>query len=137
MYIYFQTYSFHIYIFFNEHQGSSAAGTLVQGDGEAYLLEHNVRAGRDVYWSNNHDGTGKNLLGLQLMLIREELADKATSPGSDVALCFGVFWGYILNIKKEGNLSMICRRCTNHAERVPYRFRFTPQICPTEIQNHV
>ena len=41
--------------------------------GDAFLLEHNDVAGRDPYWSDNHDGHGWNRLGLLLMLIRDEL----------------------------------------------------------------
>merc|ERR1719282_2276944 len=40
---------------------------------EAYLLDHNSRNGRDKVWSNNQVGDGTNWLGLQLMLIRDEL----------------------------------------------------------------
>jgi ribA/ribD-fused uncharacterized protein len=36
----------------------------------AYLLEHN-QASRDNYWSDNHDGSGKNMLGKMLMAIRD------------------------------------------------------------------
>mmetsp|Transcript_99946 Transcript_99946/g.214037 ORF Transcript_99946/g.214037 Transcript_99946/m.214037 type:complete len:752 (-) Transcript_99946:113-2368(-) len=42
--------------------------------GDAFLLEHNAVEGRDKVWSNNHDGEGKNWLGLQLMLIRDRLS---------------------------------------------------------------
>lgn len=37
----------------------------------AYLLEHN-EAQRDLYWSNNSDGEGLNMLGHMLMAIRDE-----------------------------------------------------------------
>ncbi|CAJ1336050.1 unnamed protein product [Effrenium voratum] len=40
---------------------------------DAFLLEHNPKFGRDVTWSNNSDGSGKNWLGLQLMLLRDQL----------------------------------------------------------------
>lgn len=36
----------------------------------AYLLEHN-QASRDNYWSDNHDGSGKNMLGKMLMALRD------------------------------------------------------------------
>jgi predicted NAD-dependent protein-ADP-ribosyltransferase YbiA (DUF1768 family) len=39
----------------------------------AFLLEHNQKSGVDDVWSDNFDGTGQNLLGLQLMLLREEI----------------------------------------------------------------
>eukprot|EP00929_Paragymnodinium_shiwhaense_P119139 TRINITY_DN91016_c0_g1_i1.p1 TRINITY_DN91016_c0_g1~~TRINITY_DN91016_c0_g1_i1.p1 ORF type:complete len:250 (-),score=38.77 TRINITY_DN91016_c0_g1_i1:78-827(-) len=41
--------------------------------GDAYLLEHNSKTGRDTTWSNNGDGSGSNWLGMQLMLLRDEL----------------------------------------------------------------
>jgi len=44
--------------------------------GDDFLLEHNDRAGRDPFWSDNADGTGRNWLGLQLMVLRDELAGK-------------------------------------------------------------
>ena len=40
--------------------------------GSRYLVEHNLIKGRDDYWSDNHDGSGKNRLGILLMKIREE-----------------------------------------------------------------
>ena len=36
----------------------------------AFLLEHNSTIGRDKIWSNNNDGSGSNILGLLLMIIR-------------------------------------------------------------------
>lgn len=36
-----------------------------------YLLEHNNRPGKDCYWSDNHDGSGHNILGKMLMAIRD------------------------------------------------------------------
>lgn len=45
-------------------------GLLLTAD--AYLLEHNEAAGRDPGgWSDNHDGSGNNLLGTTLMELRE------------------------------------------------------------------
>lgn len=41
--------------------------------GDAILVEHNPRRGRDCIWSNNNDGSGSNFLGLMLMIIRDEL----------------------------------------------------------------
>ena len=34
---------------------------------------HNPVRGRDMVWSDNHDGSGKNWLGLQLMLLRDQI----------------------------------------------------------------
>lgn len=57
------------------HRGSSLAAALL-GTGDAFLLEHNSVAGRDAVWSDNHNGEGMNWLGMQLMLVRDELASK-------------------------------------------------------------
>ena len=57
--------------------GSSLASALLE-TGDAFLLEHNSRQGRDSVWSDNMDGTGTNWLGLQLMLLREELTPNST-----------------------------------------------------------
>ena len=43
---------------------------LLAATAGAYLLEHN-QASRDSYWSDNHDGSGKNMLGRMLMSIRD------------------------------------------------------------------
>lgn len=48
-----------------------AEGLLDTGD--VFLLEHNERQGRDTVWSDDMDGEGKNWLGLQLMVLRDEL----------------------------------------------------------------
>jgi len=50
--------------------------------GDSFLLEHNACVGRDVFWSDNGDGSGRNALGLQLMMLREELrAAEGSTPG--------------------------------------------------------
>jgi uridine kinase/predicted NAD-dependent protein-ADP-ribosyltransferase YbiA (DUF1768 family) len=51
-------------------RGSECANKL-KDTGDAYLLEHNNKDGKDAIWSNNKVGDGKNWLGLQLMLIRD------------------------------------------------------------------
>lgn len=43
---------------------------LLQATGNRFLIEHNVKVGRDTHWSDNCDGTGDNMLGLLLMAIR-------------------------------------------------------------------
>lgn len=48
-------------------------GAALAQTGDALLLEHNNRIGRDSLWSNNGDGSGSNWLGRQLMQIREEI----------------------------------------------------------------
>jgi len=60
--------------------GSDLASKLLE-TGDAFLLEHNERHGRDKIWSDNLDGSGQNWLGLQLMLIRDQL-QKRTGKGS-------------------------------------------------------
>ena len=60
--------------------GTSRATALLQ-TGTAFLLEHNSVVGRDEYWSDDGMGTGRNWLGLQLMILREELS------GARGALC--------------------------------------------------
>merc|ERR1712060_44732 len=45
----------------------------LQKTGDTFLLGHNSVSGRDMTWSDNHDGTGTNWLGLLLMLIRDKL----------------------------------------------------------------
>jgi len=56
-------------------KGSILASALVQ-TGDTFLLAHSSAAtGTDSFWSDSGDGEGKNLLGMQLMLLRDELAD--------------------------------------------------------------
>ena len=52
-------------------QNNELKELLIQ-TGEAYLLEHKMTKGKDEkIWSDNCDGSGRNWLGLQLMLVRE------------------------------------------------------------------
>jgi len=44
--------------------------------GDLYLVEHNSVEDRDKVWSDNMNGEGKNWLGFQCMLIRDELNKK-------------------------------------------------------------
>ncbi|CAE7583894.1 unnamed protein product [Symbiodinium sp. CCMP2592] len=46
--------------------------------GDAFLLEHNDRVGRDEFWSDNADGSGMNGLGFLLMWIRESFTPGTT-----------------------------------------------------------
>jgi predicted NAD-dependent protein-ADP-ribosyltransferase YbiA (DUF1768 family) len=48
--------------------------------GEAFLLEHNEVAGRDWIWSDNMDGFGLNMLGLQLMQLRDRYRHNQSKP---------------------------------------------------------
>ena len=59
--------------------GSEMSQQLLR-TGDVFLLEHNEKANRDKVWSDNHDGTGANWLGLQLMLLRDELRELPLGP---------------------------------------------------------
>jgi len=52
--------------------GSRMAEAL-KSTGDAFLLHHNSATGRDTVWSDNCDGEGTNWLGLQLLLLRDQL----------------------------------------------------------------
>lgn len=45
---------------------------LLKSTGNAYLIEHNTRTGKDTFWSDNYDGTGQNILGKLLMQLRDD-----------------------------------------------------------------
>lgn len=49
---------------------------------DAYLLEHNSKSERDNYWSDDHDGTGTNMLGITLMNIRNTLDGDGVPGGT-------------------------------------------------------
>lgn len=53
-------------------RGSVLARALM-ATGSEFLLYHDARKGDDPLWSDDSDGCGRNWLGLQLMLIRDEL----------------------------------------------------------------
>ncbi len=50
--------------------------------GDAYLLEHNDVKGRDDYWSDDHDGSGQNMLGKTLMALRQTLGGAGAPAGN-------------------------------------------------------
>ena len=58
--------------------GSAMADMLLK-TGSTYLLEHKNRRGKDKIWSDNHDGSGSNWLGLLLMIVRDELRGTESS----------------------------------------------------------
>lgn len=62
-----------------------AAGLLATGD--AYLLEHSASShNHENFWSDHHDGTGSNHLGLALMRLRQTLGGSPDPmPGVAVA----------------------------------------------------
>jgi hypothetical protein len=64
-------------------EGSMMASALVQ-TGDTFLLAHSSAAtGSDSFWSSGGDGEGRNMLGMQLMLLRDELAvPPRGGPGS-------------------------------------------------------
>jgi len=57
---------------------------LLQATDSAYLMEHN-QASRDNYWSDNHDGSGKNMLGKMLMALRDGKPKPKVNDSSDAA----------------------------------------------------
>ncbi len=57
---------------------------LLKSTQGAYLLEHN-EASRDNYWSDNSDGSGKNMLGKMLMALRDARSCPPTNDSSDQA----------------------------------------------------
>ena len=50
--------------------------------GDAYLLEHNSKKGRDNYWSDDNDGNGTNMLGITLMDVRNTLGGERVPGGT-------------------------------------------------------
>lgn len=45
----------------------------LQATNNSFLFEHRLPVGRDTYWCDGYDGKGRNILGLVLMSIRDEL----------------------------------------------------------------
>lgn len=56
-------------------RGSTLAAALLE-TGDAFLLEHCERPGRDAKWSDDCTGEGANLLGCALMLERDALQEQ-------------------------------------------------------------
>lgn len=52
---------------------SPLAEALLQ-TGDTFLLHHNLVVGDDMLWADNGDGEGLNWLGIQLMLVRDEIS---------------------------------------------------------------
>jgi N-glycosidase YbiA len=50
----------------------------------SYINEHNPQKGRDAFWSDDHDGSGQNMLGQLWMQIRAELGGAGIVPKPDV-----------------------------------------------------
>ena len=62
---------------------SPSLQSLLLESGDAYLLEHNDRHGKDHTWSDDQDGTGGNQLGLTLMDVRASLGGPGMPAGAD------------------------------------------------------
>lgn len=56
---------------FSQH---AELGDLLLSTGEARLVEH---SGRDAYWGDGGDGSGRNRLGALLIQVRREIRDEA------------------------------------------------------------
>jgi predicted NAD-dependent protein-ADP-ribosyltransferase YbiA (DUF1768 family) len=59
--------------------GTPLAAALL-ATGRAYLVEHNPVKGRDAIWSDDHDGSGRNMLGQLLMEWRGILGGAGAVP---------------------------------------------------------
>lgn len=64
--------------------GSGTLASALRSTGSAYLIEHNPAKGRDTYWSDDHDGSGHNMLGQILMEQRGRLGGTGVvrNPGN-------------------------------------------------------
>mmetsp|Transcript_7440 Transcript_7440/g.16414 ORF Transcript_7440/g.16414 Transcript_7440/m.16414 type:complete len:1079 (-) Transcript_7440:84-3320(-) len=56
----------------------SALSQALAQTGDGFLLQHCPHEGLDNMWSDNANGEGTNLLGMQLLLIRDELGGSGT-----------------------------------------------------------
>ena len=59
---------------FHQHQDLR---TVLLSTGAAQIVEHTAN---DRYWGDGGNGTGKNMLGLLLMRVRQELSETSTTP---------------------------------------------------------
>ncbi len=50
-------------------------GVLLRSTGRAKIVEHTAN---DDYWSDGGDGSGKNILGVILMRVREQISEEGT-----------------------------------------------------------
>lgn len=60
-----------LYAKFTQHENLKE---LLLGTGDAILVEHTVN---DNYWGDGGDGSGKNMLGKLLMVLRDDLNEEA------------------------------------------------------------
>lgn len=84
--------------------------------GYAYIIEHCPKKGKDTYWSDDYDGTGKNMLGKLLMGIRKMFFNVP------IPKCPGEYWNNIAN-KQFNNL---CVKCGINAPNPGYKWC---QVC--------
>jgi ribA/ribD-fused uncharacterized protein len=61
---------------------------LLLATGKAHLVEHNEVIGRDDFWSDNRDGTGKNRLGAILMDLRAQFGGHGATPAPKAYFAF-------------------------------------------------
>lgn len=54
--------------------------TILLSTSDAYLIEHTPVKGRDKFWADDCDGSGKNNLGLSLMRVRNALGGQNPNP---------------------------------------------------------
>lgn len=67
-----------------------------------YLLEHNEKEGRDIYWSDDFSGKGFNMLGKMLMAIRDD--QPCPPPFEDTDLLERLHYAEDFNNKKPYNI---------------------------------
>jgi len=87
-----------------------AAGLLKTGDD--FLLYHEPLKGDDPVWSDDFDGVGSNWLGMQLMLIRDELRKE---PGDLV----GGEWTALLRAPGDPDWASFIESCVETRSGVP------------------
>lgn len=60
-------------IIFDKFTQNKKLADVLLATNDAYLIEHTPFKGRDKWWADDFDGSGKNHLGIQLMKLRETL----------------------------------------------------------------
>lgn len=55
---------------------------MLLSTGDALLIEHNEKQGRDNFWSNDGNGDGQNMLGWLLMQIRDTINESSSLQSS-------------------------------------------------------
>lgn len=80
---------------------------LLRLTGNAYIVEHCERKGRDSFWSDDYDGSGQNELGKILMEIRQIFF------GVPIPSCPQEYWQKIANKSISGDL---CKKCNTNKQ---------------------